>query len=130
MGLLKTLLDCAGPAFIIVDGVDEIDETERGILLSRLLDLSNDCEGAKILVSSRPEADITTIFKAKSEIIRVDSKNAGSIQAFVTRRSREWFLSRNFLPQVQVEIEGLLAPLASNAKGMWLIVASRNIHLS
>jgi hypothetical protein len=50
--------------------------------------------------------------------IRVDKRNAGSIQAFVNWHTQKWFLDRAFLPEAQAEIERLLAPLASNSKGM------------
>ena len=118
VGLLSTLVECAGPVYIIVDGVDEIGEIERGRLLNRLLDLSENCRETKILISSRLEDDITAILNSKAAAIRVDNRNAGSIQAFVTRRTQNWFRHSNFLPEARSEIEGLLAPLASNAKGM------------
>ena len=116
--LLTKLLNCAGSVYIVTDGVDEIDEIERGRLIKQLLDLSKNCDYTKILVSSRPEADITAILNGKAITIRVDNRNAGSIQAFVTRYIHKWFLDRGFLPEAQAEIEGLLAPLASNSKGI------------
>ena len=115
--LLKTLLVCAGPTYIVIDGMDEIDETERCRLLKRLLDVSKTCQEVKILISSRGEADIADLLKDQVSI-RVDSRNAGSIQTFVNQRTEEWFSKCNFLPEAQAEIQGLLAPLASNAKGM------------
>lgn len=118
MSLLTRLLNCAGPVYIIIDGVDEIDRTERGMFLRPLLDLSKNCEETKILISCRPEADITKILDTVSASIPVDKRNAGSIQAFVTRQSHEWFQTRNFHPKERADIEKLLAPLASNAKGM------------
>lgn len=117
--LLAKLLACAGPVYIIIDGVDEIDEIERGRLMKQLLDLSKSCEDAKILMSSRPEADITRILDEKAATIRVDHRNAGSIQSFVTQLTQQWFKERGFLPEARAEIEGLLAPLASNSKGMF-----------
>lgn len=116
--LLVKLLNCAGPVYIVIDGVDEIDEIERGRLIKQLLDLSKNCDDIKILVSSRPEADITAIMNSKAITIHVDDRNAGSIQAFVTRHIHKWFLDRDFLPEAQAEIKGLLAPLASNSEGI------------
>ena len=115
--LLTTLLNCAGPVYMIIDGVDEIDEVERGRLLRQLLDLSKNCEETKILIGCRAEADIKTILDSTSISIRVDNRNASSIQAFVNRWSHTWFQARNFLPNERADIERLLAPLASNAKG-------------
>jgi len=117
--LLTTLLSTAGPVFIIIDGLDEIDETERASLLYRLLELSNSCDEAKILVSSRMEDDIHAILHDKAVEIRIDSRNAGSIQAFISRRVQEWFLSRDFVPEARAEIKELLAPLSSKANGTY-----------
>ena len=121
--LLKTLLIGAGPTYIVIDGLDEIDEIERCRLLKRLLEMPETCHEAKILLSSRAEADIADLLKDQVTI-RVDIRNAGSIQTFVNRRIEEWFGKCNFLPEAQGEIQRLLAPLASNAKGMPLLSAS------
>lgn len=122
--LLTTLLNTAstaGPVFIIIDGLDEIDETEQARLLRCLLELSNSCGEAKILVSSRIEDDIHAILHDKAVEIRIDSRNAGSIQAFISRRVREWFHSRHFLPEACAEIMGMLALLSSKADGSFLV---------
>lgn len=119
--LLTSLLSCTGPVYIIVDGVDEIDEVERGRLLNQLLAILKSCEVTKILVSSRIEADLTDILQEAAITIRVDHRNSGSIQAFVNRITRKWYKEREFLPEAQAEIEGLLAPLASNSKGISIL---------
>lgn len=115
--LLKTLLVCAGPTYIVIDGIDEIDGLERCRLLKLLLEVSKTCKDVKILLSSRAEADIKDLLKDQVSI-RVDNRNAGSIQTFVKQRTEKWFTECNFLPEAQAEIQGLLAPLASTAKGM------------
>jgi hypothetical protein len=114
--LLKTLLVCAGPTYIVIDGMDEIDEIERCRLLKQLLDVCKTCQEVKVLITSRAEADIADLLKDQVSI-RVDRRNAGSIQTFVNQRTKEWFSKCNFLPEAQAEIQGKLAPLASNAKG-------------
>lgn len=116
--LLMSLLNCAGPVYVLVDGVDEIDEIERERLLRQLLEISENCNEAKILVSCRPEADVTSILAPVSVSIRVDRHNAGSIQTYVNRQSHDWFQKRDFLYKEQMEIKGLLAPIAANAKGL------------
>ncbi|KAN0108843.1 hypothetical protein V8E51_008585 [Hyaloscypha variabilis] len=118
--LLTTLLTTTGPVFIVIDGIDEIDEIERRRLLQHLLELSNDCDDVKVLVCSRIEDDIDAILRGKAVKIRIDDRNAGSIQAFVSRQVQEWFLSRDFLSEARTEIQGLLAPLSSKANGMFL----------
>ncbi|PMD44746.1 hypothetical protein L207DRAFT_552817 [Hyaloscypha variabilis F] len=118
--LLTILLTTTGPVFIVIDGIDEIDEIERRRLLQHLLELSNDCDNVKVLVCSRIEDDIDAILRGKAVKIRIDDRNAGSIQAFVSRQVQEWFLSRDFLSEARTEIQGLLAPLSSKANGMFL----------
>ncbi len=91
--LLTTLLTVAGTTFIVVDGLDEVDQDERVRFLRNLLKLSNTCEEARILVSSRREDDIHAILCDNAVEIRIDDRNAGSIQAFVSRRVETWVLS-------------------------------------
>ncbi|RHZ68337.1 hypothetical protein CDV55_105500 [Aspergillus turcosus] len=117
---LKAVLDCAGHVFLIVDGLDEIDVIERGVLLEKLLHLSHECRETRILISSRREDDIRDILKGSSEMIRVNGRNEESIQAFVDYQLKQIFQSRRFPPQIQDEIKRSLAPLASKAKGMFL----------
>jgi len=116
-GILSTLLRSAGPVYIIIDGLDEIDRLERGRLLKQILELSKDCDETKVLISSRPEADITEVLSQETTVIRVDTRNAGSIQTFVTQKTQKWFQERRFSSEAQAEIEGFLAPLSSNSKG-------------
>jgi len=115
--LLQNLLSCAGSVRIIVDGVDEIDEVERGKLLRQLADLSESRQETHILISSRAEDDIAKILGPVSTTIRVDSRNSGSIQAFIDRWSRGWFATHDFAPEDKAEIVRLLAPLSSKAEG-------------
>lgn len=116
--LLSTLLNCAGSAYIIIDGVDEIDVVERSRLLKQILELSKGCTDTKILISSRPESDISRILDGEATTIRVDNRNSGSIQTFVTQYTQEWFQRRDFSPEAEEEIKGLLAQLAWKSKGI------------
>jgi predicted NACHT family NTPase len=117
--LLKDLLNYTGVAYLILDGIDEITEVERSKLLQQLVRVAEGCKDARILISSRPEADITACIDPEFRSICVNDRNSGSIQAFITRRTKQWLAMRDFFPEDQGEIEALLAPLASKAKG-WL----------
>jgi hypothetical protein len=117
--LLKTLVHCATPVYIVIDGLDEIDEMERGRLLKHISSLVKTDDGsssARVCISSRIETDLLRIFQDWA-VIRVDHHNAGSIQKFVNQRARQWYCEDNISSEVQSEIDGLLAPLASHAKG-------------
>jgi len=130
MELLTTLLSTAGRVFIVIDGLDEIDEIERIRLLRCLLELQVSCDEARILISSRMEDDITSVLCDKAVVIRIDNRNAGSIQAFIRRWVQMWLQSRDFQAESRNEIMGLLAPLSSKANGMYsalnLLLASLN----
>ena len=115
--LFRNLVDFVGSVYIVIDGVDEIGDVERGRLLEQLILVARECVGTKILISCRPEVDIKARLDPTFESITVDHRNSGSIQAFVTRRMKQWFRNRDLLAQDEVKIEALLAPLAANAKG-------------
>ncbi|PYI24427.1 hypothetical protein BO99DRAFT_92751 [Aspergillus violaceofuscus CBS 115571] len=118
--LLRDLLNCAGPAFLVVDGVDEIEELERGSLLKQLLLLSEKCPETRVFVSSRRESDIAAILEKIAESIRIDKRNEEGIQVFISQQLRQMFESREFLPDVQTQIRQSMEPLASKANGMFL----------
>ncbi|PYI36155.1 NACHT domain protein [Aspergillus indologenus CBS 114.80] len=118
--LLRDLLNCAGSAFLVVDGVDEIEELERGILLKQLLLLSEKCPETRVFISSRRESDIAAILEKIAESIRIDKRNEEGIQAFISQQLRQMFDSRDFPPEVQTQIRQSMAPLASKANGMFL----------
>jgi hypothetical protein len=118
--ILSKLLRCAGFTFIIIDGLDETEESERRVILSELLEVLKDCSEVKLCFSSRAEHDISKTLKAAAEVIRVDSNNAGCIQAYVTNRIQNWFSEQADLdPNARLEIESLLAPLSAKANGEW-----------
>ena len=121
VSLFKSLLDCAGVTFLVVDGVDEIEKRQRELFLAELFKLSAECDTARILICSRLEDDIERIL-GTSRKIRVDQRNSGSIQAFVSRQSSTWIAKNDFLPHERSEIEALLAPIASKADGASFVI--------
>jgi hypothetical protein len=129
VNILTTLLAYAGPVYVIIDGLDEIGEIDRYRLLTRLITLSANCSNMKALVSSRPEYDIEQLLKEEASV-RIDRQNVGSIQAFVTQRTQEWFREREFFPEAQKEIQGLLVSLASASKGEILFSFSKIAELN
>jgi hypothetical protein len=104
---------------IVIDGLDEIEESERIRFLPEILRVSENCKESRILISSRDEDDIHAFLGTKSTDIRVDTHNANSLQTYVSSRCTKWIRSRNFTPQEKVEIVGLLNPIAAKAQGEW-----------
>ncbi|KAL4877424.1 hypothetical protein BJY04DRAFT_198337 [Aspergillus karnatakaensis] len=119
-GLLKSLLDCAGVVYLIIDGMDEIDANERRILLHHLLVLTRDSPETRLFISSRREEDIAAMVKGVAESIRVNERNEECIKVFADAQLRQLFEPRHFSPGVQDEIKRLLSGLASKASGMFL----------
>ena len=114
--IFSTLLVATNSIYIVIDGLDEIDEMERSIFVMHLLNTLKDCE-VKILFSSRPEDDLKKLLSDRVESVRVDARNAGSIQAFVRQWTETWLQDRHFFPEHQSAIRRWLSPLASKAKG-------------
>ncbi|RYP01740.1 hypothetical protein DL764_006102 [Monosporascus ibericus] len=118
--VLIKILACSGPVHIVIDGLDEIDETERVLLLQEMLRVSESCKETRILIGSRSEHDLATLLKPVSTEIRVDTQNTDSIQNYVTSRYCDWAKSRGFGLEEEREIMELLAPIAGRAKGMFM----------
>ncbi|RSL95801.1 hypothetical protein CEP52_011839 [Fusarium oligoseptatum] len=120
VGLLKTFLATSGSTFIIIDGLDEMDECERQILLHRLTELSKECKDLRLLISSRSEDDISRRLEDKATTIRVNDRNSGSIQIYVDRRCEDWMASRHFNSATRKELLQFISPLSAKANGMFL----------
>jgi hypothetical protein len=114
---LSILLKCASRTYIIIDGLDEISELERQMTLHILTGILEDCDEASLLISSRLEDDIGSILKDSVQPIRVDHRNSGCLQAYITGSAEKWLREANFDSNSHSEIKALLAPLAAKARG-------------
>lgn len=119
--LLKTVLNSVGPTYIIIDGLDEMDRAEREILLQLLLSL-DDCPETNILLCSRPEDDISKALESKAPSIRVEKRNSGAIQSYVSSRTQDWMCSERFDQNSREQVQSLLAPLVSKAEGILIYI--------
>lgn len=129
---LKTLfikmLQMSNPTYIVVDGVDEIDEIERSFLLTTLLEVKKECSEIKLLISSRSEDNIVRIMRNEAGRIHLHSNNLVDIQHFVQGRVNEWLSCSEFDGYTDAEIRSLLAPLASKSKGRYTVTIEQNIR--
>lgn len=119
VNLLTSLIHGAGPVRIVIDGLDEIEQAERVRLLRQMLKVSGDCDEARVLICSRPEADITALLEKTSKSIRIDTQNTPIIHAFAMGRYRDWLQDRFLSPEDSTEIGGLIGALAGQAKGIF-----------
>ena len=84
--LLEKLICGSQLVYIILDGLDECDEMERGRLLRTILGLWQNCSNLHVLVASRKEVDIHRVLGPKCETLIVEEKNRTDIERFVTRK--------------------------------------------
>lgn len=119
-GLLTSLIQNSGSVCLIIDGIDEISIDERHRLITELLEIVEVCEGLRVVLSSRQEADLMHKLENAVISIRLHEHNDESISAYISQRSHTIF-KRLWIPiPEQAEIQRLLLPLGSRAKGMFL----------
>lgn len=117
--LLVDLIQALDITYVVVDGLDEIDQTERQILLKDLLEVNRDTSNMKLLVSSRIERDIVRLLPTDVEAGQVNDRNINDIKAYVQERTSLWLISSDFDVEASVEIKKLLNPLASKSNGIF-----------
>lgn len=115
--------------YVIVDGLDEINQVQRSKLIKELVRLSTECDDCRILLTSRPETDISNTLDGKTSNLQVDHKNAGSIQLYIDHTMDRWFEEREFVPEVRHQLRGWAAPLASRAKGRYPFLVAPSFFL-
>jgi len=117
--LLADVLKYAGDTFVVIDGLDEVDEFQRVQFLTSLmeiLDASADPK-LKICISSRAEDDIARILEPRAVTIRIDKENTSAIFTYVNSRYEQWMGNSDFLDEGASEIKSLLQPVCAKAKG-------------
>ncbi|KAF8241833.1 hypothetical protein K440DRAFT_608109 [Wilcoxina mikolae CBS 423.85] len=82
--LLEIFISRTDPVYMILDGLDECDETHRKKLLETTLKLCNDCPNLHVLVSSRKEVDIRQRLETNAEMVAVEEWNRSDIERYVT----------------------------------------------
>lgn len=118
--MFEKLMLCSGPSYIIIDGLDEIDELERGIVLQHVIAVTKACTTLKVLISGRPSEDIEGKLKKEAKIT-VHERNAGSIQSYVDQRTPKLLKIFAEDPKAKSEIHGLLKCLGAESKGMTFV---------
>ena len=106
--LFADLVKETGPVFIVVDGVDEMAELERQLLLKTLTGQLQACEDLKLLVSSRWERDIALALGNDVPSTRVNHKNTPDIEAYIEKQMNDWLPER--LEGIRKSIPGISRP--------------------
>lgn len=112
--MVSTLLQNteSGKIYLILDGLDEIDDKERGRLVPIVLRFC-DTGKFKLLVSSRALADLKASF-SEYPLVTSNEHNQDDISLYV--RSEQRGLEQLFLI-TQGEAESIMGPIAERAKG-------------
>ncbi|EFX05618.1 nacht domain containing protein [Grosmannia clavigera kw1407] len=118
--LLASIVRHAGSTLLIIDGLDEISEAQRGSLVVELLRLASSCNRLKLVVSSRPEADLTRHLHNVATTVKVHENNKESISNYVKTRAERIIKSYSYYPGEEEQIRDLFPVVAERAKGMFL----------
>ncbi|KAH6891508.1 hypothetical protein B0T10DRAFT_313468 [Thelonectria olida] len=121
--LLLDILKSSGPTFIVVDGVDELEERPRQLLLQELLQVVDASLNSRLLISSREERDIERIMKSRSVSFRVDHSNSKDIQAYVDVELQSWLLDLQSCGadvQMLAAVRDCVSSIVRNSQGMFL----------
>ena len=116
VAVLKDYLKTAGTTYMIIDGLDEMDDSERRILLQQLDEVAKDCQ-IRVLICSRAEDDISKALDQKAKTIQVDKENSGSIQKYVNHRSAEWMATCGYDTEAREEVQLALLQISGIADG-------------
>jgi hypothetical protein len=109
--ILYTILTSFGPAYIVVDGLDEIHELSWRDLLSAVFNIKERCVETKVLISSREAREIALALKDVTAL-RVDKRNHDDIQAFVRCEMEDLLLrfshaDEEVRSRIQVAVESI-----------------------
>ncbi|KAL2267591.1 hypothetical protein VTJ83DRAFT_4868 [Remersonia thermophila] len=121
--LLCTILKAIGPSFIILDGLDEIEEEAWRALLSTALEIRQECVETKLLISSRELCGIASMLEAHAVAVRVDKGNFEDIRNFVRAESDGLLAELARCPATEQELSDIrptLESIATKADGMFL----------
>lgn len=116
--LLTDLLQCIGVTYIVLDGLDEISEKERHILLNGFLQMSNLCPELKVMVSSREEIDISGLLRSRALSLRIGLRNSKDIELYFNTRVEEWLNTLEIDDATYSSLTSLLQGVPERAKGI------------
>lgn len=118
--LLCKVFKSTGSNFIILDGLDELDDCSWGHLLTSLFKINKSCPETKFLVSSREERGITLRLDKKAIPLRIDHQNSKDIESFVQLECKSLLLEMRDLGADEntcLEIKGKMSKISEKAAG-------------
>ncbi|KAK6334037.1 hypothetical protein TWF696_002541 [Orbilia brochopaga] len=127
--IIRILNENKARNFIIIDGVDECNDKERGSVLRILKQVLTDTpENLKILISSRGSQDIARALKEFHQL-DLSTSNQQDIELFIAQTLRDKELEGQ-LPEIPQDLfDKIKVFLAENAKGLFLWVDLQIIEI-
>ena len=117
--VISSILGHLSTTYFVVDGLDEIVETERSVLLWSLKSLQAKSPNLKLFISSRAEYDISTIIGPQCHKICVHHHNFKDIAEYVLKRVEVWLTGLRLAPEIVSDIQSCTEEIASKSKGMY-----------
>ena len=120
--LLTDLLQCIGPTYVVLDGVDEISGEDRQSLLRGFIHMTNQCSDMKVMVSSRDEVDISDVLHLKAISLRIGLKNSQDIEKYWNDNVERWLSTFNIDDAICSDLRDRLQHVPRKAEGVRLTV--------
>ena len=114
--LLENILKESPTTYFVVDGLDEVAETERSFLLNSLTNLQKS-QNLKLLISSRAEYDISWYLGSQYERLEVHESNSHDIANYVEHRTNIWLSGLNRGHEFISDIRDLTKQIGPQSKG-------------
>lgn len=127
LGFVKDLfghfLDSIPTVFIVIDGLDEILQAERLQLLRTILEILQAKSNVKVLISSRPEDDISNLISEEAKPIRVHDCNSHDIEGYVNSRASSLVSDARLVePGLAQEISNQMKAIAARSEGNYIYI--------
>ena len=114
--LLENILKESPTTYFVVDGVDEVAEMERVLLLKSLMNLQK-FQNLKLLISSRAEYDITLYLGSQCGRLQVHESNSQDIAHYVDHRTNSWLSGLDIDLELASELRRLTKKIGPNSEG-------------
>jgi hypothetical protein len=119
--LFSQFLDSMPTMFIVIDGLDEILQIDRLQFLRTMTEFLQAKENVKLLISSRPEDDISKIILKDVKPIRVHDCNKFDIEAYVNSQASSIVSDARIAESgLAHEISTLMEAIAAKSEGDYL----------
>ena len=118
LGLFCDIIKSLDRVHVVIDGLDEIVETERRSLLKNLLELMDKCPNLRVLISSRKEADIERALRTRAQILSIEQKNSRDIRIYADKELRCWLAEEDIASSDSTEVEDFVQVVTEKSHGM------------